>query len=74
MKSLQTIDRRGGEELESLPRMREIGVRSPVSTDRDDHYKRYARVAWCGMLKNPHCLMAMSAEHRSKFAALHRQW
>ena len=26
----------------------------------------------CGTLKNPHCSMAMSAEHRSKFAALHR--
>ena len=28
----------------------------------------------CGTLKNPHCSMAMSAEHRSKFAALYRQW
>ena len=28
----------------------------------------------CGTSKNPHCLMAKSAEHRSKFAALHRQW
>ena len=28
----------------------------------------------CGTLKNPHCSMAMSAEHRSKFAALHREW
>ena len=28
----------------------------------------------CGTLKNPHCSMAMSAEHISKFAALHRQW
>ena len=27
-----------------------------------------------GTLKNPHCPMAMSAEHRSKFAALYRQW
>ena len=27
----------------------------------------------CGTLKNPHCSMAMSAEHRSKLAALHRQ-
>ena len=26
----------------------------------------------CGMLKNPNCSMAMSAEHRSKFAALHQ--
>ena len=25
----------------------------------------------CGTLKNPHCSMAMSAEHTSKFAALH---
>ena len=28
----------------------------------------------CGTLKNSHCSMAMSVEHRSKFAALHRQW
>ena len=28
----------------------------------------------CGTLKNPHCSMALSAEHRSTFAALHRQW
>ena len=30
----------------------------------------------CGTLKNPHCWMAISTctEHRSKFAALHRQW
>ena len=28
----------------------------------------------CCTLKNPHCSMAMSAEHRSKFAAFHRQW
>ena len=27
-----------------------------------------------GTLKNPHCSMAMSAEYRSKFSALHRQW
>ena len=27
-----------------------------------------------GTLKNPHCSMAMSAEHRSKFPARHRQW
>ena len=26
------------------------------------------------MLKNPHCSKVMSAEHRSKFAAFHRQW
>ena len=26
----------------------------------------------CGMQKNPNCLMAMSAEHGSKFEALHR--
>ena len=26
-----------------------------------------------GMLKNPHCPTAISAEHRSKFASLHRQ-
>ena len=26
----------------------------------------------CGTLKNPHCSMAMSAEHMSKFAALHQ--
>ena len=28
----------------------------------------------CDTFKNPHCSMATSAEHRSKFAALHRQW
>ena len=28
----------------------------------------------CCTLKNPHCLNAMSTEHSSKFAALHRQW
>ena len=28
----------------------------------------------CVTLKNPHCSMATSAEHRSKCAALHRQW
>ena len=28
----------------------------------------------CGMFKNPHCSMAMSSEHRSKFPALHQQW
>ena len=28
----------------------------------------------CGTLKNAHYLMALSAKHRSKFAALHRQW
>ena len=28
----------------------------------------------CGTLKNSNCSMAMSAEHRSKIAALHRQW
>ena len=28
----------------------------------------------CGTLKNLHCSIAMSAEHRSKFASLHRQW
>ena len=28
----------------------------------------------CGMLKNPNCSMILSAYHRSKFAALHRQW
>ena len=27
----------------------------------------------CGTLKNPHCSKTMSAEHRSKFAALHWQ-
>ena len=25
----------------------------------------------CGMLENPHCSMAMNAEHRLKFSALH---
>ena len=28
----------------------------------------------CGTLKNPHCLMAISAEHRSTFATVQRQW
>ena len=28
----------------------------------------------CGTLKNPHCSLAMSAENRSKFAALHQSW
>ena len=28
----------------------------------------------CDTLENPHCSMAMSAEHRSNFAALQRQW
>lgn len=28
---------------------------------------------WCGMLKNPHGSMAVSAVHRSKFKALHRK-
>ena len=27
-----------------------------------------------GTLMNPHCSMAMSAEQRSTFVALHRQW
>ena len=27
-----------------------------------------------GTLKNPRCWMANTAEHRSKFAAIHRQW
>ena len=35
------------------------------------HYKCHSR---CGMLQNPHCSMAMSAEHRSKLTALHQQW
>ena len=34
-------------------------------------YSCYSR---CGTLKNPHCSMAMSAQHMSKFAVLHRQW
>ena len=25
--------------------------------------------SWCGTLKNPHCSMAMSADHRSKFCS-----
>ena len=28
----------------------------------------------CGTLKNPHCFMAISAEHRSTFATVQRQW
>ena len=41
---------------------------------RDAHYKRMPRVTVGGTLKNPHCSMAMSAKHRSKFAAFNRQW
>ena len=40
----------------------------------DGHYKRMPRVTEGWHLKNTHCSMAMSAEHRSKFAAVHRQW
>ena len=29
---------------------------------------------WVRHVKEPHCSIAMSAEHRSKFAALYRQW
>ena len=36
----------------------------------DDHYTRMARVTVC---VDPYCSWAISAEHRSKFAALHRQ-
>ena len=39
----------------------------PLKTDAPCHSRG-------GTLKNLHCSMAMSAEHRSKFAALHRQW
>ena len=41
--------------------------RWPLWTDPPCHSRS-------GTLKNPHCSMAISAEHRSKFAALHRQW
>ena len=41
--------------------------RLPLLTDSSCHIR-------CCTLKNPHCSMAMSAEHRSKFAVLHRQW
>ena len=43
----------------------------------DDYYKRMSHVTChcrCNMLKNLHCLMAMSVEHRSKCVALQRQW
>ena len=38
----------------------------------DNHYKRVP--SRCGTLKNPQCSMAMTAEHRLKFAVLHRLW
>ena len=41
----------------------------------DDHYSPMSRVTVGvrGTLKNPHCPMALSVKHMSKFAALHRQ-
>ena len=45
-----------------------------VTGPRDDHNKWMPCHSKCCTLKNPHCSMAMSAEHRSKFAALHQQW
>ena len=44
------------------------------SSEMHDHYRETARVTCsrCGTLKNTHCSMSMSAEHRSKFVALHR--
>ena len=39
--------------------------RWPLWTDAPCH-------SGCGTLKNPHCSMTMSTEHRSKFAALHQ--
>ena len=83
-----------GVEVERSPRMREIGVRSPVATDlsrkkllktgSDSSTSKRSALgvsvtgprrcpcrSGCGTLKNPHCSMAMSAEHRSKFAALY---
>ena len=41
--------------------------RCPLLTDVLCHRR-------CGTLKNPHCSMAMSADHRSKLGAFHRQW
>ena len=42
----------------------------------DDHYERisHVTVGVACYLKIPHCSVAMSAEHRSKFSLLHRQW
>ena len=42
-------------------------LRGPLNTDVPSPIR-------CGTLKNPHCSMAISAEHWSKYAALHRQW
>ena len=41
---------------------------------RDDHCNgcQVSQQVW--LLKKPQCSMAMSAQHRSKFAALHRHW
>ena len=52
------------------PRLRQVWFpvlrTETVKTDAPCHSR-------CGTLKNPHCSMAISAEYRSKFAALHRQ-
>ena len=34
-----------------------LGIRIAAVTD----------LSWCGTLKNPHCSMTMSGEHRSKY-------
>ena len=55
-----------------LPNARQKVRMSPVLGD--DHKKTDAPChIRCGTLKNPHCSTAITAEHRSKFAALH-QW
>ena len=53
-----------------LPNARHLVTVSRVL--EDDHYKRtpLASQSRCGTLKNPHCSMAMSAKHMSKFLAL----
>ena len=66
--------------LERSPCKRKVRCSNP-SRDRpksrvlgDDHYKRMPVSQLCGTLKNSHFSMAISAEHRSKFATLHRRW
>ena len=45
-----------------------------AQTSTQRHNNCTILIRTCGTLKNPHCSMDMSAEHRSKFAALQRQW
>ena len=40
----------------------------------DDHHKRMPCHNRWGMQKNHYCSIAISAEHRWKFVALHRKW